>query len=82
MHGRRSPFQIELSETERAQLQQLVRCTTAPAGKVQRARIILRFASGETIAAISRDLQAPRHSVRKWVKRFCQKTERALCDEF
>ena len=42
----RSQFKITLSPTERAKLEQIVRCPTAPAGIVQRAQIMLRFVGG------------------------------------
>jgi hypothetical protein len=80
MRGRRSPFRIELTEMERCKLEQIVRCTTAPAGKVQRARIVLKFATGETLAAIHRQLGIPRCSVRKWVNRFCKHRLKGLHD--
>ena len=72
MRGRTSPFVIELTDVERGNLERLVRCPTAPAGMVQRARIVLRFAAGETISAISRRFEMPQCNVRRWVKRFCK----------
>lgn len=80
MRGRRSPFVIELTDLERRTLEQIVRCTTAPAGEVQRARVILKFAAGETISTIARQLEMPRCSARKWVKRFCKHRLKGLHD--
>jgi hypothetical protein len=70
MHGRTSPFVIVLTDAERRELERIVRCPTAPAALVQRARIVLKFAAGETIAAMSRQFEMPRCNVRRWVKRF------------
>jgi hypothetical protein len=70
MRGRSSPFVITLTDAERRELERLVRCSTAPAALVLRARIVLKFAVGETIAAMSRQFEMPRCNVRRWVKRF------------
>src|SRR5262245_8282170 len=80
MRGKRSPLEIVLTDLERAKLAQIIRATTAPAGKVERARIVLKFAAGETISAIARQLELPRVTVRKWVKRFVRFRLKGLHD--
>jgi transposase len=80
MRGRRSPFEIVLTDIERAKLRQIVRATTAPAGKVERAWIVLKFAEGRSISEIARQLELPRVTVRKWVKRFVRFRLKGLHD--
>ena len=72
MRGRPSPFVIELTDLERCKLEQIIHCTRASAGTVQRARIVLKFAAGNSVSAIARQFEIPRTSVRRWVKRFCK----------
>ena len=47
--GLRSPLVITLSVIERAALEAIVRRTTAAAGLVQRARIVLSLAAGKSL---------------------------------
>ena len=71
---------IQLTSVERAKLEQIVRCTTAPHAKVQRAQMILKFAAGVPMALIARQLDVERNVVRKWVKRFTEKRIQGLHD--
>ncbi|SRR6266542_2515722 len=80
MRGKRSPLEVVLTDIERAKLSQIVRATTAPAAKVQRARIVLKFAEGVSISGIARQLELPRVTVRKWVKRFVRFRLKGLHD--
>jgi hypothetical protein len=80
MRGRRSALVVELTEAERALLKGLLRSTKAPAAKVARARMVLKFADGETLSGIARQMEVERVLVRKWVKRFVRKRVEGLDD--
>jgi len=51
------------------ELQQLAQSRTAPSREVQRAQIVCRYHSGETITEIARALRMTRKSVGKWIAR-------------
>jgi predicted ArsR family transcriptional regulator len=70
MSGPRSLRQIELTAEDRAALDLLTRRTTAPAGLVRRARIVLQAAMGVPLDRIARELGVQRHVVRTWVDRY------------
>lgn len=67
---RTSPFDIELSEDERRELQFIARQYTLPYRDVIRAKIILLAAEGWSNKQIAQRLDAPRQIVSKWRKRF------------
>ena len=69
---RRSPFVIELSDEDRAVLEQRARAYTAPHHVVLRAKIVLLAAEGWENTAIAERLDVPVQLVSKWRKRFCQ----------
>ena len=58
-----------LTPEERQQLQQLRDSQSAPWREVQRARILWRYHSGESIADIARTVRMTRTSVGKWIGR-------------
>lgn len=68
--GRRAGFAIELSDTERAELQRIVRSPSMPAGLVRRAEIILRSAEEETQRAIAAAVRVSLPLVSHWRRRF------------
>lgn len=70
MSGPRSARVIVLGEAERLALQALTRQTTAAAGLVRRARIILLAAEGRPLDQIARGVGADRSRVRAWVDRY------------
>jgi hypothetical protein len=72
MPGPRSPLaaSLVLSDAEQAALQQLVRSTTAAAGLVRRARMVLLVAEGHSISETARRVDATRWLVGQWVGRF------------
>ena len=80
MRGRRSPLAIELTKTERVELERIARARTAPSGKVERVRIVLKFVAGETLSAIAREMELERRTVRKWIKRFARQRFQGLDD--
>ncbi len=63
-----SPYQIELSASERAALLALIR-PTGQARMVLRARIVLAAAGGASNAGIARELAVCEDTVRKWRRR-------------
>jgi transposase len=67
---RSSPYRIELSSSERAQLETLAHQYTSPYRDVVRARIILYAADGLSNDVIASRLDTPRQIVSKWRKRF------------
>ena len=70
MSGPRSRRLIELSDEEHAALEVLTRRTTAAAGLVRRARIVLLAAAGVPLDRIARELGVQRNVVRTWVDRY------------
>ena len=61
---------IELSADQRAALEQRARGRSLPARVVERARIVLRAASGEQDKAIAQDLGITPKKVSRWRKRY------------
>ena len=76
----RSPIQIALSPEERADLQHLIRCTTAANGLAQRTRMVLLFDEGVPIVEIGRRLGFQRRIVKKWLRRFAKRRRDGLDD--
>lgn len=69
MAGRSKRPQLKLSIEEIEQLEELRDSRTAPWREAQRARIMLRYHSGEPIAQIARTVGMTRKSVGKWVSK-------------
>ena len=67
MAGKSKRSQLVLTLEEREQLQQLRDSQAAPWREVQRARILWRFHSGDSIAEIARAVKMTRTSVGKWI---------------
>lgn len=67
---RRSPFQIDLSPEERAELEHRARCYTLPYRDVIRAKMVLLAAQGYGNDEIATRLASRREIVSKWRKRF------------
>src|SRR4051794_36972911 len=70
--SRRSPFVVELSEADRAVLEQRSRAYMAPFAEAVRAKIVLLAAAGEENTAIAERLDVHVSVVSRWRKRFCQ----------
>ncbi len=66
----KSPFEIVLSSQERAELERRVACYTLPHKVVQRAKMILYAADGQSNAEIARRLETAAEVVGRWRKRF------------
>lgn len=69
MAGISRQAKLLLLPDELEQLQRVSRSATAPAREVQRAQILTRYHSGQTITEIARRLRMTRKSVAKWIKR-------------
>lgn len=80
MPHRKSPVVITLEESERLELERLVRRPTAPSGMVRRARIILLLASGHSVSETARAVGVQRRIVRQWARRFQQERIAGLPD--
>jgi transposase-like protein len=70
MSGPRSARVVTLSVEERAALEALSRRTTAPAGLVRRARMVLLADTGMPLDQIARTVGADRTIVRTWIDRY------------
>lgn len=77
---RTSPYQMVLTEVERAHLEALARKYTAPYRDVIRAQIILLAAQGMENKEIGQKLNVPRKTVSKWRKRFFRERQLGLLD--
>jgi transposase len=70
MSGPRSARVVRLSVEERAALEALTRRTTAAAGLVRRARMVLLADDGMPLDQIARTVGADRTIVRSWIDRY------------
>jgi len=68
---RQSPFVVELTKPEGAELEARARRYTSPYRDVIRAKIVLLAAQGLSNDVIAARLDTPRQIVSKWRKRFC-----------
>lgn len=75
---RTSPFEIELSRSERETLEAVARKYTSPYRDVIRAKIVLYAAKGLSNDQIAHRLDTPRQVVSKWRKRFFQERAQGL----
>ena len=74
---------LVLSAEQQSFLMQTAQSRTRPQREVQRAQILLRYAQGQKITAISRALRVSRVAVYKWVDRaLALGAEAALSDQF
>jgi len=76
--ARRSPYQIELSEAERAVVERRARSSNAPFRIVMRARIVLDAARGLENIAIAARFGVSRSFVSELRKRFFRERLKAL----
>src|SRR5438552_18495844 len=72
---------LELSSGQRQQLESIAGSRSRPAGVVNRARIVLMSAAGETNQQIARRLGLSQATVGKWRRRFWQQDVTGLHDE-
>jgi transposase len=76
----RSPHIVNLTSSQRIELETLSRRTSAPYRRVLRARIVLAAAAGESNAGISRSFGICVDTVRLWRARFCAAGVEGLVD--
>ncbi len=67
---RSAAYEIELSAEERRELEHCAACYTLPFKQVQRARLVLHAAAGQTNRKISRRLDMNEEVVGRWRRRF------------
>jgi transposase len=67
--GKSKRSRLVLTPEEQEQIRQLRESQTAPWREVQRARILWRYHSGESVAEIARAVKMTRKSVGKWIGR-------------
>lgn len=72
---------IELSDEERGALERIARSETKPFREVQRARMILYAARGDTDAEIAERLDCTPECVGKWRRRFGEQRLAGLADK-
>lgn len=65
-----SPYPLVLSAVERAELEAMARSRTLAAGLVERARVVLSIADGESYATLSERLEVSTTTLTRWRKRF------------
>ena len=78
---RTSPYAIQLSTSEKLQLETQARKYTSPYYAVLRAKMILLAAQGQPNNQIAASLSVPRQIVSKWRKRFFEERLGGLEDE-
>jgi hypothetical protein len=78
---RKSPYLIDLTPHERAELERIAARYTSPYYLVVRAKIVLMAAAGLENKTIGERLSLPRQIVSKWRKRFYEKRLDGLTDE-
>ena len=81
MRGRKPNFVISLTSEVRSELELLQRRTTAPAGEVRRARVILLLADGASLKATAKESGLTVRNARKWVWRFLEEGRSGLKDK-
>jgi hypothetical protein len=77
---RQSPYRIELSAKERAELESLARSYTLPYWQVTRAQMVLMAADGMRNDEIAARLRCGREVVSQWRKRFFEQRLAGLDD--
>ena len=83
MAGKSKRLKLQLTPAEVQHLERLRGSRTAPVREVQRAEILWRYHSGETIAEMMRTVKITRKSVGKWIERaLAMGVEAALKDAY
>jgi len=70
MRGRKRSFSVELSPTQRADLERWQRSTTVSVGLARRARVLLLLADGQSLKDAANIAGLTVRNARKWVRRF------------
>ncbi len=77
----RVPTTLEISEAERAELENWARRRNMAQALALRARIVLRAAAGLSNTAVAAELGVAKHTVGKWRERFARLRADGLFDE-
>ncbi len=77
---RSAAYEIELTAEERRELEHRAACYTLPFKQVQRARLVLHAAAGQTNREIARRLDMNEEVVGRWRRRFHQEGLEGLED--
>jgi len=80
MRGRKTSLHVILTEEERDQLEQRLRCTTTSLGLARRCRAVLGVADGLPLVEVARLVDLTEKHVRKWVQRFLKERLDGLRD--
>lgn len=70
MRGRKRSFSVELSPTQRADLERWQRSITGSVGLARRARVLLLLADGRSLKDAANIAGLTVRNARKWVRRF------------
>jgi hypothetical protein len=70
MRGRKTSLHVILTEEERDQLEQRLRCTITSLGLARWCRAVLGVADGLPLVEVARLVDLTEKHVRKWVQRF------------
>jgi hypothetical protein len=70
MRGRKKSFSLQLTQTQRTELQRWQRTSTLPVGWVRRARLILLLDQGQPVGAAAAIAGLAPKNARKWIRRF------------
>jgi hypothetical protein len=81
MRGRKRSFVVELSPTQRADLERWQRSTTVSVGLARRARVVLLLADGEYLKVAASIAGLTVRNARKWVRRFLARGVDGLHDQ-
>ena len=76
-----SPYPLELAPAERAELEAMSRSRTLGAGLVDRARVILAIANGESYGVLTARLGVSAPTLSRWRKRFEEQRLAGLHDQ-
>lgn len=76
-----SPYEIELSDAEREELESVARRYTAPYQEVVRAKIVLLASDGYSNCEIAARLDTSRQIVSKWRQRYFEERANGLADQ-
>jgi hypothetical protein len=70
MRGRKPSFSVQLSASQRADLERWLRSTTISVGLARRSRIVLLLADGHSVKDAASIAGLTVRNARKWVRRF------------
>lgn len=81
MRGRKSSWKVELSDSQRSELDRWLRSTRLAAGLARRARVVLLVAEGQHFSQAARTCGLTIRNARKWVRRYLDQGLEGLKDK-